>query len=155
MANDFERRMLDVIKSSEFIASIARKDKNIVAIEYYAYNTSLTGILTLTQATLGIQVQADSDFAITYCAGAVVSAGAIVGAPLLTVQYTDTGSGKTFYSAPTLFGIVHGTGGLPYFLPAPRVLAPNTNINIAANNLSAVTYDVYISLMGARVYYQN
>lgn len=152
--NEFERRLLDAVQQSAWIASVARPNQKIVDIEYYNYNTFIGAVVAGTQDQSVIQVQSDSDFAITYMSGAVVIAGAAVATPIATLQITDTGTGKTFFSAPTLFSLVMGNAGLPFYLPAPRVVAPNTNLQFNFNNIGAAgPADVYINLLGARIYY--
>lgn len=158
--NEFERRLLDIVQTSEWIASVARPNGKIINIDYYNYNIGPQGTATLSGIALGaagsgiIQIQADSDFAIAYMSGSVVVGGAAVANPVSTIQITDTGTGKTFFSAPTLFGLVMGSGGLPFYLPAPRVVAPNTNLQINVTNVAgAGAADYYINLLGARIYY--
>jgi len=154
--NDFERRVLDVVQSASYIDAVRRKDQKILAIDYFAYNVNIADVPAATGTGSGIiQVQSDSDFALVYMsAGVTDQVPAFVANPMALAQVTDTGSGKTFFSAPALFGLVFGGGGFPFLLPAPRVVAPNTNIKIDVSNFSAATvYDFYFSLMGARIYY--
>lgn len=154
--NDFERRVMDVVQSASYLNLVRRQDQKILAIDYFAYNVTVSDVAAAGGVGSGIiQVQSDSDFAMVYMSGAVTDqVPAFVANPLSTVQVTDTGSGKTFYSAPTLFGNVFGGGGFPFLLPAPRVVAPQTNIKFDVTNISAATvYDYYFSLMGARIFY--
>jgi len=152
--NEFERRLLDVVQNSAWIASVARPNRKILDIDYYNYNVSIAAIAVAASGTGNIQIQADSDFAITYISGSVVVGGAVVTNPVSTIQVTDQGSGKTFFSAATLFGLVTGVGGLPFYLPAPRVVAPNTNLQIAVTNVAgAGAADYYVNFLGARIYY--
>lgn len=154
--NDFERRVLDVVQSASYIDAVRRKDAKILAIDYFAYNVNVLDVAAAGGTGNGIiQVQSDSDFALVYMSAAITDqVPAFIANPLATVQVTDTGSGKTFFSNPTLFGLAFGNAGYPFLLPAPRVVAPNTNIKIDVTNISAATvYDCYFSLMGARIYY--
>lgn len=160
--NDFQRRFLDILQTSQYIASVARKGQTIVAIDYFGYNVQITnaGAAIATGATVSafIQIQADSDFVASYVAGNVLNAAgtAITANPVCTIQMTDTGSGKTFFSNPTLFGMVTGSGGFPFLLSAPRVLAPNTNVKIDfTNNTGANVASAYVALLGARIYYAS
>ncbi len=158
--NEFERRYLDVLQTSDLIASVARPNAKIIGIDYYNYCMNPTNTPGLAAVASGaaaqgiIQIQADSDFAITYMSGSQVVANAVVVNPVTTLQITDTGTGKTFFSGQTLFGLVMGSGGLPFYLPAPRVVAPNTNLQFNLINVnSAGAADYYINLLGARIYY--
>lgn len=154
--NDFERRMLDVIQNSSWIATVARKNANIIDIDYYVYNVEILDVAIGSNATGNIQTQSDSDFAMVYMAGETVVGGLIDSTPVETIQFTDTGTGKTFFNVPALFQLVMGNSGQPLFLPTPRVIGPNTNVNITVNAIASAgsaAIDNYISLMGARIYY--
>jgi hypothetical protein len=153
--NEFERRLLDAVQNSAWIASVARPGRTILDIDYYNYNTSILGLVTATTSTAVIQIQSDSDFAIAYMSGAAIVAGAVQNDPVALIQYTDTGTGKTFFQNPTLFSLVEGNNGLPFYLPAPRVLAPNTNINVTITNNIGSTADFFVNLLGARIYYAS
>lgn len=154
--NEFERRLLDTVQNSTWIAAVARPNQKILGIEYYNYNTMFSQIAVAATVQNVIQIQSDSDFAMSYMSGSAVDlvVGAVQNQPVATIQITDTGSGKTFFSAPTLFNLVMGSGGLPFYLPAPRVVAPNTNLQISINNVAAArAQDFYVNLLGARIYY--
>lgn len=153
--NEFERRLLDAVQNSAWIASVARPNAKILDIDYYNYNTSILQLANGGTTTQVIQIQSDSDFAIAYMSGAAVYGGAVQPDPIALIQYTDTGTGKTFFQNPTLFSLVEGNNGLPFYLPAPRVLAPNTNINVTITNSTGSTADFYVNLLGARIYYKN
>jgi hypothetical protein len=156
--NEATRRLLDAVQNAAWIAAVARVGQKIKAIDYYNYNLGpnqgLGAVAVAGNAQGIIQIQADSDFAIAYMSGQAVVSNAVVGSPVATIQITDTGTGKTFFSSPTLFGLVMGSGGLPFYLPAPRVVAPNTNLQINISYLAgAAAADFYVNLLGARIYY--
>lgn len=155
--NDFQRRLLDAVQNSAWIAAVARKDREILGIDYYTYTSpSIAGLAVGATTQVVIPIQSDSDFALTYMSGSVVVGGVVVNNPVSTLQITDTGTGKTFFSAPTLFGLVMGSSGTPFYLPAPRVIAPNTNINLSVTNVAgAGAADYFMSLLGARIYYAS
>ena len=75
--------------------------------------------------------------------------------PLATIQITDTGTGKTFFNQPTFMGLVTGQTGYPFLLPAPRLIAPNTNIQYNVTNLASAARNFYLTMIGARLYYAN
>lgn len=151
--NDFERRLLDVTQSHAFIQQVKRQGQNIVAMDFFSYNAAIENVATGATGQATVQVQSDSDFVMTYMSAQVISAGAVVGNPLLTVQVTDTGTGKTFFSSEVFMSLAFGSGGFPFLLPAPRVIAPNTNLLVNLTNTSAATYTTYFSFFGVRVYY--
>jgi hypothetical protein len=106
-------------------------------------------------ASAVFQIQSDSDFVCTYLSGACINpaTAAIDPVPTGLIQITDTGSGKTFFNQPTFMGLVLGQGGYPFLLPAPRLIAPNTNIQYNVTNLAAAARNIHITMLGARIFY--
>jgi hypothetical protein len=158
--DEFKRRLLDAVQNGSWIASVARQDRKILDVDYYNYNTLIdnngAGIASGATGQGTIQIQSDSDFAIAYMSGVSVVNNTVGNSPYATIQITDTGTGKTFFNAPTLFGLVMGSNGLPFYLPAPRVVAPNTNLQFAINNInSAGNASFYVNLLGARIFYAS
>lgn len=155
--NDFERRLIDTAQTSVYLAEFARQGKTIIGMDYFAYNSSsaIRSVATTASAQDIIPIQSNSDFVMMYMSGIANINGTISGLPNATVQFTDQGTGKTYYNQPTLFSNVLGSGGYPFLLPSPRIIAPNTNVKIDVVNNEAVTVDFWISLMGARVYYAS
>jgi hypothetical protein len=154
--DEFKRRLLDAIQTGSWIASVARQDRKILDVDYYNYNTSIAAVASGASGQGNIAIQSDSDFAIAYMSGVAVVSNSIVALPFTTLQITDTGTGKTFFNSPTLFPLVMGSGGLPFYLPAPRVVAPNTNLQFnVTNQFSAAASTYFINLLGARIYYAN
>lgn len=154
--NEFERRALDIAQNSSYLAAYARKGRDIIDVEYFTYVAETTSIAAnggTLQST--IQIQSDSDFVMSYMsANAISAAGVITSTPNITVQITDTGSGKTLFSAPAQLSLAFGSQGFPYLLPAPRVFAPNTNVKFDFTNRDAATaYTINYFLSGARIYY--
>lgn len=154
--NEFQRRLLDAVQNGAWIASVARQGRTIVDLDYYNYNTEIGPVASGASAQATIQIQSDSDFAIAFMSGVEVVNNTPTTNHYTLLQITDTGTGKTFFNAPTMFQLVMGTGGLPFYLPAPRVVAPNTNLQINVQNVSsAADATYYINLLGARIYYGN
>lgn len=152
--NEFQRRALDIAENSAYLAQYARKNAKVIGIEYYAYTTTIAAAVQNVARQALIQIQSDSDFVLTYMSATSFNTATGATVPINgTCQITDTGSGKTFFSAPTPFSLVFGQGGFPFLLPAPRVFSPNTNVKFDATNLGATTVDLYLSLFGARIYY--
>jgi hypothetical protein len=154
--DEFQRRLLDAVQTGDWIASVAKANKTILNIDFYNYNTTIGPVASGATGAATIQIQSDSDFALCYMSGAAVVNNNAINTPYTTLQITDTGTGKTFFSAPTLFQLVFGTNGLPFYLPAPRVVTPNTNLQINLTNVnSAAATTYFINLFGARIYYAN
>ncbi len=148
--DDFQRRLLDVTQSSTWLAAFARNTPDVLAMDPFVYNGNVLAVAGGASAEFIIPINSDSDFAMVYMSGQQIGAGTA------TVQFTDTGSNKTFYNQPTLFPMVLGSAGFPFLLPSPRLVAPNTNIKVDVTNLSVATpMDFWVSLAGARIYYKG
>ena len=153
--NDFERRALDIAQSSTYLTLYARQGQQIIGIEYFGYAVEMDNIAQGGAASSIFQVQSDSDFVCTYLSGVAVNpaVATVDPVPLGLIQITDTGSGKTFFNQPTFMGLVLGQGGYPFLLPAPRLIAPNTNIQYNVTNLANGPRNLHIIMLGARIYY--
>lgn len=161
MQDEFQARYLQLLQDSPYIKSVARSGRAIVGIQYYAYNVQVGSIaapLLLNVSQLGlIEFQADSDFAISYMAGSVRNAAGDVNVynANVTLQIQDLATGKLFFNTPVVFPLVTGAGGFPFVLPAPRVVNPNSSLQVTVTNRdTANTYSgFFLSLHGVRIYY--
>lgn len=155
LMDDFQRRALDIADTSSYLALYARSGQSILGIDYFGYNCEIDNLAAGASGQALVQIQSDSDFVLTYLSanGLVTATGATLGFLNATTQITDTGTGKTFFNQPALMGLVFGLSGYPFLLPAPRLIAPNTNIKFDITNLTATANTYYISMLGARIYY--
>lgn len=160
--NQFQRKYLDLLKQTDYISAVARPGRQIVNIDYFVYTARVGSdavpIPVLGTGRANVQMQADSDFVMTYISSASSTAtGVINTTAAATVQLTDTGSGKTYFSAPTVLQAIGGYGGFPFLLPSPRVLNPNTILQIDIANLSSTITlpGVFFAFHGARIFYAD
>lgn len=161
MANEFQTRYLEILKNSPYIQAIAKPGRAIQNIEYYSYNTLIGSaaapLVNLVPQTSTIETQADSDFAITFMSAAVLETvnGIATYNNNITLQIQDLSTGKLFFNIPTVVGLVTGGGGFPFVLPAPRVVASNSQLLFTAMNRDSAINPVglYIALHGSRIYY--
>jgi hypothetical protein len=109
-------------------------------------------------ANVNVQVQADSAFKLVKLGmQADIAAAAITDdtnpIPLVTMQMTDTGSGRNLFSNPIALGALFGNGRLPHILPVPRLFLPRSNIQMQFSNYSAATtYNIRMILEGTKVF---
>jgi len=143
----FAARSLQMSSMSAYLTDFLRPGQDINAVDFFVYN----GIGTdSTVNFFFIETQSDSDFVLVAIAGStgpILDSGGpfvLFGGPL---QITDTGSGKTFFSEPTPAWMVTGFNGIPFVLPTPRLLMPNTTLRVD------VEYGYTLSLIGLRLYY--
>ena len=111
-------------------------------------------------ANANIIVQADSAFKLMKLglmadiAGAAQTESSRV-VPLVTMQITDTGSGRNLFSAAVALGALFGNGPLPHILPIPRLFLPRSNIQLQFTNYSGgagTTYNIRMAFEGTKVF---
>lgn len=166
--NEFQRRLLDVVKFTAYIASFADPSRQILGIEPYCYTVDQSS-LTLTLAsnpapTFNLIMDSDSDFVATYMsAAAIIGPGGIAQrqveySPSLLLQITDQSAGKTWFNAPTPTSLVCGAMGFPFLLSSPRVIRPRTTLTIAPTAAVALAggsqfTSFFFAMNGAKIYY--
>lgn len=166
--NEFQRRLLDVVKYTTYIASFADPSRKVLAIEPYCYTVDQSG-LTLTTATapplsFNLIMDSDSDFVATYMsAAAIIGPGGIAQrqvefSPSILIQITDQSAGKTWFNGPMPTSLVCGAMGFPFLLSSPRIIRPRTTLSIAptaavALSGGSVFTSFFFALNGAKIYY--
>jgi hypothetical protein len=105
-----------------------------------------------------IQIQADSDFELQKLtffadiAGAAQTESSRV-LPLITVQLTDTGTGRQLFNAPIAIPALFGDGRIPFILPTTKLFSKNSSVTVALSNFSAATtYDLRLFLIGSKIF---
>lgn len=168
--NEFQRKLMDAIQYSSYIASFADPSRTILAIANYSYAVDARGIALDNTAAqnFNLPMDSDSDFVCCSLAGGGRIATAIPSppapadanqvvefAPAIVVQITDQSSGKTWFNMPTPAALVAGAGGFPYLLTSPRVVKPKTTLTVSAQGVvpGTVYADFFFALHGAKVYY--
>ena len=132
-----------------------------IAKDFYIYEEDFTGVANGQSATGNINIQADSDFVIqklSYFAdiagAAQTDANRVV--PLMTVQLTDTSSGRQIFEEPVAVAAIFGTGKLPFILPTPKILPARSTFQVeVANFSSGTTYDLRLSFIGYKLFNQG
>jgi hypothetical protein len=155
--NQRDRYLLNSVQTSTWLANYKRQNQNLVDIEPYTYTGTIQNVAAGATGSVSIPIQADSDFVAIETTGAIIdnTLDILISNPLLTVQVTDTGTGKTFFSDYTLFPMVFGIAGFPYYMPTPRIISPNTNLLVNVTSLATDPYTIYVAFQGARLYYAS
>jgi hypothetical protein len=179
MINEFERRFLEQVQNHLDLMEAARRAGAILPPEYFGYSLTIGSAANPLVAGIPqqgiINIQADAWFVVNQLSVAVVvadgstfgDAGQMIDAGNLLIQITDTGAGQELLGIPSGFAgfpaaMVAGTplaaaAGIPYVFPIPRLVPPNTNLNIVVTQLgfTALTnpqpIGAYVMLNGARV----
>ncbi len=126
--------------------------------DFYTYEAEALGLVAGAAANDIITIEADSNFVLqklNYIAD--IAAAAFTDdtrpIPLVTIQLTDTGSGRNLMSNPIPIPSLFGTGQLPFILPNPRVFLRNSTIQVAFVNFdAAAAYNVRLAFIGYKIY---
>jgi hypothetical protein len=126
--------------------------------DFYTYEAQALALGVAAPITDTIQIEADSNFILQklsafadLAAAAQLESTRII--PLVTVQLTDTGSGRNLMSNPIPIPSLFGTGALPFVLQNPRIFMRNTTIQVVFTNFSAATtYNLRLAFIGYKVY---
>jgi hypothetical protein len=161
--NEYERRMLDLAQNQMNLREAIASEGRLSLIEYFGYSTTIGS--PTDQIAVGdtrqaiIPIQSDSYFILYYISASQQEAGAadVEFADSFSLQITDTGAGKTIYSAPSTADLLVGSAnadalGIPFLLTVPRIIRPNTNIKIDVNNYGVILDRIFLSFVGAKVY---
>ncbi len=126
--------------------------------DFYVYEAEALALVTLAAATDIITIEADSNFVLQkFNYSADIAGAAFTDStrpiPLVSIQLTDTGSGRNLMANPIPIPSIFGTGQLPFILPNPRVFMRNSTIQVAFVNFGAVvTYNIRLAFIGYKIY---
>jgi hypothetical protein len=126
--------------------------------DFYVYRSNIASIAAGANASDTINIEADSDFIlqkmsyhVDIAAAAYTSSARPI--PNVSIQLTDTGSGRQVFSGAIPIPAVFGTGELPFLLPNPRRFSANSTLALSyANFDAAITYRIYLCFIGMKVY---
>ena len=125
-------------------------------LDYYAYNFEILALAGGDSDSDVQQIEAESNFIWVKTSGFADIALAIQTyntrvVPLVTIQVTDVGSGRSLFSGPTAWSNVVGWGEIPYMLPIKRKWQANTAIRVDVVNLTAATtYNLRLTFSGIK-----
>jgi hypothetical protein len=166
--NEFERRMLEVARQHVDLAEALHSMGSNAIVEHFGYSARIgseaSPLLDGVQQSTLLALQSDAWFVLQYISSCVVLPDSTwygTDSGNIQLQITDTGEGNVLYSTPSSAGVLTATisrpqTGIPFLLPIPRLIPPNTNIKIDVTQMG-VTVDntepvgFFISLMGSRV----
>lgn len=129
--------------------------------DFFVYPLNFTGgnaVVAGTAAQGAIQIQADSDFELTKftmfadigLANETESSRVL---PLVTIQITDTGTGRALFSSPVPIPAIMGDGRIPFILPVPKIFSANASVAVQVANFSGATdYNLRLCLIGAKIF---
>ncbi len=126
--------------------------------DFFVYTLQFSDLAAGAATQGAIQIQADSDFELSKftmfadIAEAVETEATRV-LPLVTIQITDTGTGRALFNAPLPIPAIMGDGRIPFILPVPKIFSANASVAIEVANFSAATeYNIRLALIGAKIF---
>lgn len=126
--------------------------------DFFSYDIDFANIAPGGTANGQIQIQADADFELQKLThfSDIAAAGETEATrvlPLVTVQITDTGTGRTMFNAPVPIPSHFGDGRIPFILPTTKTFSKNASISFVLSNYDAAnTYNVRLQLIGAKIF---
>ena len=130
--------------------------------DYFVYAVTSASLAPAAVANLVLAISADSDFWWTGLTCFTANANASQNystrlLPLMTLQITDTGSGRQLFNVPVPVPAVAGDGAHVYRLIHPRFFARNATIQVQLTNFdAAVTYvNTYLAFIGFKIFGLN
>ncbi len=126
--------------------------------DFFAYTLAFAGLVAGAASQGAIQIQADSDFELSkFTMFADIAAAAETEAtrvlPLVTIQITDTGTGRALFSSPLPIPAIMGDGRIPFILPVPKIFSANASVAIQVANFAVATdYNLRLLLIGAKIF---
>lgn len=126
--------------------------------DFFVYDIDFATLAPGGTANGQIQIQADADFELQKlthfsdiaAAGQTESTRVL---PLVTIQITDTGTGRQMFNQPVPIGAMFGDGRIPFILPTTKVFSRNASVAFVLSNYDAAnTYNVRLQLIGAKIF---
>lgn len=126
--------------------------------DFYVYAINFAALAAAAANTGAIQIQADSDFELQklsffadIAAAAQTEATRVI--PLVTLQITDTGTGRQTFNTEIPIGAIMGDGRIPFILPTTKIFSANASVAFSVTNYSAATaYNLRLCLIGAKLF---
>jgi hypothetical protein len=126
--------------------------------DFFTYAINFANLPPGNTAEGQIQIQSDSDFELQKMAQFADIAGGAQTAttrvlPLVTLQITDTGTGRQVFQAPVPIPGVFGDGQIPFILPVTKMFSRNASVAFSVANYSAATtYNLRLLMIGAKIF---
>lgn len=126
--------------------------------DFFVYGINFLALAPAGATSNAFQIQADSDFELQKLAmfADVAAAGELSSTrviPLVTIQVTDTGTGRQLFNTPIPMGAIFGDGQIPFILPTTKVFSANASVTVAVSNYDAAqTYNLRLAFIGSKIF---
>jgi len=167
--NEFDARLLDVTQNHVDLAELLQALGANGQIEHFGYTLQLgsaaSPLLSGVMQADVLALQSDAWFVLQYVSSCVVRPNTpqwFTDSGNIMLRIVDTGAGEVLYSTPSSAGVLTATisrpqTGVPLLLPLPRIIPPNTNIQVSATQLGVNVVDnfepigFWVFLGGSRI----
>ena len=146
-------RLLDAIDGGKYPFWFPNGAKNL-AVDYFAYGTDFVPLAASGTSTNPIAINSDSAFFVLSAVGietATDNTTFLTQHPLL-VQLSEGGGARNFFNTPLHFDEVFGSAELPMVWPLPKLLLPNSTLNVTLQNLEATARNVRVAFHGFKIF---
>jgi hypothetical protein len=144
--------------AAQAMQNAAAQNQVQIVEDFFVYAVPVFAVNFGQSQTNNVLIQADSDFVleqISYSANIANAAFTVNSRPIpnVTVLMTDTGSGRQLMSSAIPLPTIAGTGEEPFELPRPKAFVARSTIAVQVSNYdAAVNYNIYISLIGRKLF---
>jgi hypothetical protein len=166
--NEYERRLIEIVQRHTDLKGIVSSLGRSSIIEHFSYTAQVWNTVDSAPFGTGVStvltMQSDAWFvlqAISSCVGYVDNFQWFLDSGGIQVEITDLGAGQVMFFEPGSAGVLTATisrpqTGIPFILPIPRLIAPNTSIKIDATRLiddgsGGQPNGFFVNLIGSRV----
>lgn len=131
----------------------AAREQNL-AVDFFIYGTEFLPLTASLSITNNLNIDGNSAF--VCCTSQIIETATdnttfLAQSPVL-VSILDTGSGLVLSNIPIHANNWFGTAQRPYVWPVPKIFAPNSTLQITAQNLEATNRNVRIALSGFKIF---
>lgn len=125
--------------------------------DFFAYTISFLALAAGTTQEGSIQIQSDSDFELQKLSqfsdiAAALQTDATRVLPLVTLQITDTGTGRQMFQAAVPIPALFGDGQIPFILPVTKMFSRNASVAFSVANYGPGAYNVRLVLVGSKIF---
>lgn len=151
--NEFDARLVDVAQNHADLVELARSLGASGLVEHFSYTLPIgSEAAPLVNGVLRagvLAMEADAFFVLQYVSSCVVRPDMpywFLDSGNIKLRIADTGAGDVIYSSPLSAGVLTATisraqTGIPLLLPIPRLIPPQTNINVEVTQLGVNVTD--------------
>lgn len=139
-------------------AMLARIEAHALAgdvdIDYFSPVLFKNAALPTTGLSDSVTIDGDAAF-VLYCVNGAIEqpAGTFIQFPDILVDVRNAGSGRYFSQSPMHWQTFVGNAQYPFYLPEPKLIAPNSTFTIVLTNNSGGQYaEANMTLVGVKLF---